>query len=391
MFGSIYIGLSGLNAYSDGLRAVSNNISNLNTVGFRSSDVRFSDFFGVRNSGSLQYGNSTSGAGYGVTLDSLSINFGQGELRQTDRDLDLAIDGSGFMVLLDGDEAFYTRTGSFSVDQDGFVVLNGTDMRLALLDESGRPVAVNIDANRTNAPETSTTVRFADNLSSTATTHSIPNIRLFDEGGEEHVWSLTFSREETTPNEWTVTATDSEGNEIGEQTLLFSGGAIEAGSESLAFTDDESGLSIEFDFTDVTSFSSGTVSSLRAADIDGHPTGSIARLAVNAEGVLEIAYTNEETLALGAVALADFRDPQTLEQRSQGLFAHNGFGQVRYLPSEDRSVGAIQSRRLEASNVDLGAQFSDLILVQRGFQASSQIISVSNDMIQQLFGIRGQG
>lgn len=54
-------------------------------------------------------------------------------------------------------------------------------------------------------------------------------------------------------------------------------------------------------------------------------------------------------------------------------------------------MGSILSRRLEASNVDLGAQFGDLILIQRGFQASSQIISITNDMIQQLFGIRGQG
>ena len=47
--------------------------------------------------------------------------------------------------------------------------------------------------------------------------------------------------------------------------------------------------------------------------------------------------------------------------------------------------------QIEASNVDLSAQFGELILVQRGFQASSQVVSVSNDMIQQLFGIRGQG
>ena len=61
------------------------------------------------------------------------------------------------------------------------------------------------------------------------------------------------------------------------------------------------------------------------------------------------------------------------------------------LASGDVRVGKVQSRRLEASNVDLTLEFSDLILVQRGFQASSQIISVTNDMIQQLFGIRGQG
>ena len=61
------------------------------------------------------------------------------------------------------------------------------------------------------------------------------------------------------------------------------------------------------------------------------------------------------------------------------------------MTTEDKRVGKVISRRLEASNVDLAKAFGELILIQRGFQASSQIISVSNDMIQQLFGIRGQG
>ena len=61
------------------------------------------------------------------------------------------------------------------------------------------------------------------------------------------------------------------------------------------------------------------------------------------------------------------------------------------LTSEDARAGTVLSRRLETSNVDLSKEFGDLILIQRGFQASSQIISVANDMIQQLFGIRGQG
>lgn len=147
-----------------------------------------------------------------------------------------------------------------------------------------------------------------------------------------------------------------------------------------------------FDFSSgVTSFSSGTVSSLRVSEAEGHATGSLATLVVNSQGQLEITYTNEETLELGAIALADFRNPQALEQRGNALFEFNGFGQVQFLSAEDTRVGSVLSQRLEASNVDLGSQFGDLILIQRGFQASSQIVSVSNDMIQQLFGIRGQG
>ena len=389
MFGSIYIGLSGLNAYSQGLKTVSNNVNNLNTSGFKAADVSFSDIHGADSRGGLQYGSGTSGRGHGVNIDEASINFAQGELRQTDRDLDLAIDGSGFFVLLDGDQTYYTRTGSFAVNDEGFLVLQGTDYRLAVLDAGGRPVALNVDAMRTSAPAKTTKIAFSDNLSSTATTYTIPDLKVYDERGTEHLWTLTFTRDATVFDVWTLKVTNKAGTEIGSQTLKFAAGTVDPTTDVLTFT--ESGLSVDLDFTEASSYSSGTVSNLRASEIDGHGTGSIATLTVNEKGHFEVAYSNEETLELGAIALADFRDPQRLEQRSSGLFMHDGFGQVQYLTAEDGRVGSILSRRLEASNVDLGAQFGDLILIQRGFQASSQIISVSNDMIQQLFGIRGQG
>lgn len=390
MFGSIYIGLSGLSAYSQGLKTVSNNVSNLNTSGFKSSDVTFADVYGAGSIGGLQYGANPSGNGHGVSLSNISVDFTQGELRQTGRDLDLAVDGSGFFVLLDGDQTFYTRTGSFLVNDEGDIVLAGTDYKLAVLDEAGRPVALNIDKSRTSPPAETTKIEFADNLSSTATEHTLADVAVYDDRGEEALWTIKFTREETVFDEWTVTVTDEDGNEVATDTLKFIGGTVDPTTSSL--TIDDGSRSVELDFSNgVTSFSSGTISTLRAADVDGHPTGSIATLTINETGHFELAFTNEETTELGAIALADFRDPQRLVQRSGGLFVQEGYGQVQYLASSDNRVGSILSGRLEASNVDLGNQFGDLILIQRGFQASSQVISVTNDMIQQLFGIRGQG
>ena len=391
MFGSIYIGLSGLNAYSQGLKTVSNNVSNLNTSGFKASDISFSDVYGGSSAGGLAYGSGYAGQGHGVNFDSVTINFKQGELRDTGRDLDLAIDGNGFFVLMDGDATYYARTGSFVVDDDGFVVLAGTDYRLGVLDGSGRPVGLNIDNARTSAPQETTKVTFSDNLSSTATSFTVPDLKVYDERGGAHVWTVAFAREETVADEWTVKVTAADGTVIGTQTLHVTNGLVKPANGTLTFADAANGLSVAFDFSRITSYSSGTVSTLRAGDVDGRAAGSIATLTVNEKGQFEVVYSNEEKLELGAIALADFRDPQKLEQRSNGLFVLNGFGQVQYLSAEDSRVGSVLNRRLEASNVDLGAQFGDLILIQRGFQASSQIISITNDMIQQLFGIRGQG
>lgn len=392
MFGAIYIGLSGLGSYSDGLQAVSNNVSNLNTVGFKANDVTFQNVFGAGSQGGLEFGNAQKGSGYGVSLDELAINFSQGELRQTGRDLDLSIDGNGFFVLMDGDQQFFARTGSFVVNDDGFIVLQNTDLRLGVLDEEGRPTALNIDEFRTDPPEQTNRVTFADNLSSTADDFTIPDLTVFGPNGEENNWTVAFERDQDAVDTWSVTVTTAEGTEIGSETLIFANGEVTQDTSELTFEDEDAELSVTFDFSEgVTSFSAGTVSSLRTNDVEGHATGSLATLAVNEQGVLEITYTNEETLELGEVAIADFRDPQSLEQRGNALFEFNGFGQVQFLGAEDTRVGSILSQRLEASNVDLGNQFGDLILIQRGFQASSQIISVSNDMIQQLFGIRGQG
>lgn len=391
MFGSIYIGLSGLTAYSKGLQIVSNNVSNMNTLGYKASDVTFGDLAGLGSTGGLDFSSYSSG-GHGVGVNDVSLNFNQGELRQTGRDLDLAIDGNGFFTLLDGEDMYFTRTGSFTLNDEGYIVLQGTEYRLATLDDSGRPVAINIDEHRTDPPAKTDRITFADNLSSTATTMTIPDVKVYSESGGDSTWTIKFTREETSSGVWKVTVTDGAGVEVGTKELKFTGSSVDPTTSELLFEDAAKGLSVTFDFSkNVTSFSSGTVSSLRAAEVAGRATGSLATMRVNQRGQIEIVYTNEKTKELGAIALADFRDPQSLEQRSKALFAYTGFGQRQFLAATDTRVGTILGKQLEASNVDLGSQFGDLILIQRGFQASSQVISVTNDMIQQLFGIRGQG
>lgn len=395
MFGAIYVGLSGLNAYSQGLQQVSNNVSNLNTSGFKGTDVRFSNTLGAATDGGLSLsGTSSNGIG-GVQLGDALTDFSQGELRQTQRDLDLAIDGSGMLVLVRGDQTFYTRTGSFEVDKDGYVVLAGTDYRLATLDPSGSAVALSIDAFRTNPPEKTTTVKFSDNLSSSATSFAISDVKVFDSAGTGHDWKISFAKDTSTtagPNDWLVTVTDETGATVGQQTLKFNVGSVDPATSQLTFTDAASGLSVLLDFSkNVTSFSSGEVSTLRTSSVDGHGLGTIATVTVNQDGELEIGYSNQEKKSLGPVAIADFRDPQALQQQTGGLYSDRGDAGTQLFSSASKEAGTVLSHRLEASNVDLAKQFGDLITIQRGYQASSQIISVANDMLQQLFGIRGQG
>lgn len=386
MFGSIFIGLSGMNAFSGGLKQISNNITNINTTGFKSNTLSFANLFG-------ENGGFGAGVGQGVSLGSGSIDFAQGELRQSTRDLDLAVDGGGFMVLVNtSGEQVYVRTGSFEVDEDGFIILTGTDYRLAVLDDAGKPTAVSIDPYRTSSPKATTFVKFADNLSSTATSFNVSNIKVFDALGASDTWQVRFERDTTmAAGEWRVVVLNGSSAEVGRQTLKFINGIVDPASAMLTFSEASTGKSVMLDFsTNVTSFSSGEVSTLRAAETDGYGVGAVTTVTVNEDGILEIAYSNEQEKGLGSVAIANFRDPQTLEARDGGMFVHRG-ALVDYLTSAHDSVGRVVAKRLEASNVELSQEFGDLILVQRGFQAASQVVSASNDMIQQLFGIRGQG
>jgi len=396
MLGAIYIGLSGMNAYSKGLQTISNNVANLNTSGFKSMSATFADLFS-HGGGGLTFSDDVSGdsSGNGVRIADPFVNFKQGDLRQSDSDLDLAIKGNGFFVLLNNDKTYYARTGQFVVDKDGFIVEQQSGYHLGILDAGGSAVAVNVDSKRTSAPNATTRITFADNLSSSATTATVSNIAVFDSRGGKQVWSAIFTKSATVPNEWDVTVKDANGATIGTSTLKFIGSSVDPSTAQLVVTSnpaDADPLSITLDFsTGVTSFSAGTTSTLRAASVDGNGVGALVSVKADENGQVKLSYSNEKTELLGAVALADFRDPQELERMGNGLYRNTGSGQMRLLASASEGIGSIVSKQIEASNVDLSQEFGDLILIQRGFQASSQVVSVSNDMIQQLFGIRGQG
>jgi len=390
MFGAINTGLSGLDAFENGLQTVSNNVTNLDSQGFKSSTVTFSNISSALDPDGATLGRGSS-TGEGVKLAGSAINFTAGQLQQTSQPLDLAINGGGFLMVMDGSAVRYVRTGNFQIDQDGYIAMSGTKWRLATLDDSGKTVAVSTTPYNTNPPIATTTVAFTGNLSSSATTDTVSNISVYDANGTKHTWQATLAQSGTTGN-WTVTVTDSQGTTIGSQTLSFTGGSPVASTSKLTFRDATSGLSVVFDFSsNVTSYSSGTTSTLATSSVDGTAAGTLTSVTVNASGNVSISYSNNQTKTLGAVALATFKDPQALVEQSGGLFMASRQAGVTLASTGDPRVGTVQAGYIEGSNVDLSKEFGSLIIIQRGYQASSEIISTANDMLQQLFNIRGQG
>jgi flagellar hook protein FlgE len=139
MLDSIFIGMSGLVSYSRGLRVIANNTANINTPGFKGATMQFGDLFYANGPASGAFsGAGVNQLGQGVTTYSTSLDFSQGELRQSGNDLDLAVDGQGLFVLKDKDgELRYTRDGQFAFDADGFLVSRTSGAKVMGYDENG--------------------------------------------------------------------------------------------------------------------------------------------------------------------------------------------------------------------------------------------------------------
>lgn len=403
MFGSIYTGMSGLTAYSKGLDVISNNVANLNTPGYKGSDLVFQDlFYGYQLSGELNKNLADMQIGKGVATERTSIAFSQGELRETGRDTDASIDGQGFFILRSGDSSYYTRSGRFEFDDEGYLVASGVGYRLAAFDADGKLADISIKGLESSAPSPSTKVSFTNNLSTGSTKHEL-DVQVIDTAGNPHTLKVTLvNNNEVTPRSWIIEVQDKDGNTIGEPgEIRFQGnGSPEAEFNKYEFTyspDESDPMDLVFEFgepdsfTGVTSFSGGSQSNMAVREVDGAGQGGIVEMGFDRDGVFNIQYSNGEQYTGPTLAVAGFQNLQHLQQLGSGLFITNQTVEPLITAANQNGMGEIVGKSIELSNVELTQQFTDLIIVQRGYQASSQILTVANEMLQQLLQATGNG
>ena len=107
-------------------------------------------------------------------------------------------------------------------------------------------------------------------------------------------------------------------------------------------------------------------------------------------GTLSLEYSNGQKLNGPQLALAWFLDLQRLGQQGNSLFVNTGDEHPILGHAAEGIMGKVVSGKIELSNVDLTQQFTDMVIIQRGYQASSQVTTVANEMIQQLLDMRGR-
>ena len=386
MFQAIFNSLSGMFSFSRSLNTVSNNVTNMNTPGFRGSDSFFSNI----------------GGGRGTQIAGEGLRSRNGDIRETRNETHLAIDGSGYFVLADeAGNTYYTRAGEFRFDDDGILVDTVSGHRVMAFGGNGALTVVDRDEYRLLPAQPTTRINVVGNLprpqdsTSAPATTPVNSIVVYDATGATHNLTISFTSNPSVSRQiFSVTITNAGGATVGTGEVRFDdNGRLLAGYTTVNATLQAGGASqtIAFDFgaagggpnEAMTSFSGNA--SLQANVTDGHGVLGLRELKFTDKGVMEFIYSDSQKRTGPQIALASFPNDSGRTLASGRLIA----GVVASARDIGRpgevGFGSIVGRSLELSNVDLTQEFADMIIIQRGYQASSRVMSVGNEMLEQLY------
>jgi flagellar hook protein FlgE len=403
MLRSLFSGISGLRAHQQMMDVTGNNIANVNTTGYKSSQTVFQDTLSqmVNAAGAPQNGaggTNPAQVGLGVRTASINANFSQGAAQTTGKAGDMMIQGDGFFVVKSGGESVYTRAGSFTFDANGSLTTpNGQIVQgwsantKGDVNTAGAPGNIKLPIGVSLAPEETTKFTLTGNLSfeapidatgATAGSSKVIPIPVIDANGASSTLNVTMTH--SAADTWTVTTPGG-----GSETLTFQGGRpVDASGNpvtSINLTD--GGKTFAVDITDITQYSGNTEARVSASD--GSAAGILSSYTVSNTGQIVGVFSNGLKQSLGQLALANFNNVNGLEKIGDSMFrstVNSGLAQVGAAGSA--GLGLITSGALEMSNVDLAQEFTNLVIAQRGFQANSRIITTSDEILQELVNLK---
>ena len=231
ILGTLFKAMSGLSAFTSGLDNLSNNVANLNTTGYKANDLFYRELEGNQQFGSSGDDGSFFTNGQGVAVGGTKIRFVDGELAVTGNDTDLAIDGNGFFIVREGDEEFYTRAGEFVLDDKGFLIDPGTELRVAKIDDKGRIEDTNLRDKLVSPAVVTDKVQLRGTLNESATEGTVypgndatdaerVEVEIYDKNGRSYTFFMRFTKQEDSI--WRFALVDNEGNFVaGNQDIEF--------------------------------------------------------------------------------------------------------------------------------------------------------------------------
>ena len=418
MIRSMFTAISSLNLHQKYLDVVSNNLANANTNGYKSSRVLFQDQFAqMLTPGAAptatQGGVNPTQIGLGVGMGYVTPDFTQGTLQSTGRNLDLGVAGDGFFVYGQDASRRYSREGSMGLDAEGFLVNAATGFRTqgwladatGAIDTNATVDDIQIDTSRALAKATEN-VFMGGNLSANTDGAGTVNVTMgvYDSLGDLQQAAVRFTRGGVAgapTNVWTWQVMDTSVTPpvagTGTGTITFdANGQIDAANPPTVGTaatipgsaGSTTPIPVTLDFSKMTQLTATTSATVTSQD--GLAAGSVTDVYISPnDGAVSLVYSNGLSEQIGQVALARFTNPAGLMQSEGTTFMaglNSGDAQIGAANSGGR--GAIASGHLEASNVDMAQEFTNMILAQRGFQASSRVITTSDEILQELVNLK---
>lgn len=413
MLQAFLAGISGLRHHQLRLDVIGNNLANVNTVAYKSSRVTAQEGFarllaGARGGDADQGSVNPSQVGSGVRLGGIDMLFTQGGLEATGQPLDMAIQGNGLFTLRDGDRTLFSRAGNFQIDATGRVFLGGTNYVLQGTggDASGGATGplgdVILDLQKTSPATQTSTLQLAGNLDAAADvgTKHVMTTTAYDSTGRPLDLTLTFTRAENGSWQWAASCSDATISGAGTGVVNFNedgsvqGLSYDGGVEGLLLTPGSGGGPVTIHLS-----TSSTGSSLRSlagtttaavTGQDGRPAGELVDIQIGVDGIITGVFSNGDREAMARVALSRFRNSGGLERVGGNAYASTEASGEAETVFADQAVGtSIYSGALENSNVDVSAEFTDMIVAQRGFQANARVITTADELLDEVIRLRG--
>jgi len=399
--------LSGLNAASQNLDAIGNNVANASTVGYKEGRAEFSDVYAA------SLASSGTQIGIGTRLAAVSPQFTQGNITTTNNPMDVAINGQGFFRMASTGVISYSRDGEFSLDKNGFIVnsggaqLTGYPANSAGTISPGTPTPIQLSLGNI-APKATANASLSLNLDSRSTVpaaafnvtdptsyNSSTALTVYDSQGNSHTLSLYFRT--TAANTWSVYAA-ADGTVLNANAAIGalnfnSSGAMAANvtlNPSIPLTNGAATpLTFALLFPATSTSQYGASFAVSANSQDGYTTGQLSGFSIGSDGIVQGRYSNGQTRDQAQIALANFINPQGLVALGGNQWAESSSSGQPLIGSPSTGAnGALQSGALESSNVDITTELVNMITAQRVYQANAETIKTEDQVQQTLMNLR---
>ncbi|MEI3850365.1 MULTISPECIES: flagellar hook protein FlgE [Ensifer] len=400
LYGSMRTGVSGMNAQSNRLGTVAENIANANTTGYKRASTEFSSMILPSGGGNYNSGGVETQVRYSISQ--------QGGTSYTTSASDLAINGGGFFIVSgNGGENFLTRAGSFVPDKDGNLVNTAGFTLMGYEYKAGVDPTVVVNGFDGLVPvklkdeglvaSGSTKGAMEANLPSGAAIgdQSKTSLVVYDTQGNTRI--LDFTYQKTGANAWSLNVVDrASGTNIGSQTMTFDAagkriGAVPATLTTTAMT----GLpgtganlgALTIDTTKTTQLAGDFTSS--GGGIDGSKPSKMSGFEIDKEGVVYVKYGDGNLVPKFRIALATVQSPDKLQPQSGNVYSQGADSGVIVTGfAGSGAFGNIQSKALENSNVDIANELTSMIEAQRNYTANSKVFQTASDLLDVLVNLK---